>query len=260
MTRKEDMSTLGLPNQPHHRVQRYVYPASGDEMGPVSAMLAVCGIVALTNFYNFMDGADGLAAGQAVVSLTIAGTMALLGGLEGLALVSSLLAASMTGFLIHNWQPARIFMGDSGSTFLGFMFGSLAASTWFDPARAAIPAAIWLCPLAPFLADTTVTLARRILKGERWYAAHRKHFYQWLIGRGWSHRRVAGAYLTVAAGLGVMSAAYHAYGGTPALLAGGCLTVIAAAAWLAWRSVPVGGDALPRRESLPPAGLGHSLR
>ena len=203
---------------------------------------------------------DRVRGAQAVLSLAIAGAMASLGGPDGLALVCGLLAASVAGFLVHNWHPAEIFMGDSGSTFLGFVFGSLAASAWFEPAPAAIPAASWLCPLAPFLADTTVTLARRILKGERWYAAHRQHFYQWLIGRGWSHRRVAGAYLATAAVLGVMSAAYHAYGFSPALLVGGCLTVITAAARLAWRVVSGCRGALYRRESLPSAGLGHSLR
>lgn len=233
---------------------------SGDETGLAAAIFAVLGIVALTNFYNFMDGADGLAAGQALLSLAAAGAASLRGGLEGLALVSGLLAGSVAGFLIHNWHPARIFMGDSGSTFLGFVFGSLAASAWFEPARAALPAAIWICPLAPFLADATITLARRILRGERWYAAHRQHFYQRLIERGWSHRRVAGSYLSATAALGILSATHDAYGATPAWMLGGCLAVTAMAVGLAWRTAAGNRRGVARGEPLPPRGFGHSLR
>jgi Fuc2NAc and GlcNAc transferase len=231
-----------------------------DETGPALVIFAILGIVAVTNFYNFMDGADGLAAGQAVLSLGVAGTVALPGGLEGLVLVCVLLAASVGGFLIHNWHPARIFMGDSGSTFLGFVFGSLAAGAVFEPALAAVPPFVWLCPLAPFLADTTITLVRRILRGERWYAAHRQHFYQRLIERGWSHRRVTGAYISAAAVLGVMSVTHATFGGTPTLLLSGCLVVIATGVGFARRAEAGQRRALSRAESLPSADFGHSLR
>src|SRR5207237_9572820 len=115
----------------------------------------------------------------------------------------SLLAAGSAGFLRFNLPPARLFMGDFGSTFLGFSFAGLPplASIGVGGGRLTIEFGPLL--LAPFLFDSLVTLGRRFLKGERWYAAHRSHYYQRLVRCGLSHAQVTGLY----AGLAVVAAA-----------------------------------------------------
>jgi len=156
------------------------------QLGPPGAFLAVLGVVWATNLYNFMDGIDGLAAAEAV-TVGLIGAL-LLGPREpGLAAVALLLAAGSAGFLPWNWPPARMFMGDVGSGFLGYLFGVLAvASENAD----ALPALLWLLLLGPFFLDATVTLLRRLARGERVYHAHRTHAYQRAVQAGWSHRRV----------------------------------------------------------------------
>lgn len=144
------------------------------------------------NLFNFMDGIDGLAAGQGIFMLL---SGALLGLLVNPAMADHpvwwwmlALAAATFGFLLHNWPPARIFMGDVGSTYLAFMILALAllsvGAGWMT-----YPA--WLILGAGFVADATVTLLRRMLAGERWYEAHRSHAYQILARRWRSHRAVS---------------------------------------------------------------------
>jgi UDP-N-acetylmuramyl pentapeptide phosphotransferase/UDP-N-acetylglucosamine-1-phosphate transferase len=155
--------------------------------------LAFIWIVGYANAFNFMDGINGLAAGQAI--LTGFGT-ALLGGLAlhsyncTPVLWSVAIASAALGFLPHNYPQARIFMGDSGSVPLGFL---LAVLTLWLP----MIAGPWLLvPLAllhaNFVLDTGITLFRRVVKGERWYEPHREHFYQRLIRSGKSHSFVTG--------------------------------------------------------------------
>ena len=151
-------------------------------------------IVGLTNAYNFMDGIDGIAAVQAVVA---AGTVSLLSlgrGDAGLATYTAALAGGALGFLLHNWPPARIFMGDVGSAFLGYTFAGLAVLSG-GGTGGALPFAIWLILLGPFLFDSSLTLVLRIARGERWYEPHRQHLYQRLVRRGWSHLAVTSVYL-----------------------------------------------------------------
>jgi UDP-N-acetylmuramyl pentapeptide phosphotransferase/UDP-N-acetylglucosamine-1-phosphate transferase len=140
----------------------------------------------LTNLYNFMDGMDGLAGGMAVIGF---GTFALLGlqAHEDVFGFSALLAAlSTAGFLVFNFPPARIFMGDVGSGSLGF----LAALFMLWAERFGIfPLWLGLLVFSPFLVDATWTLLRRALQGRKPWVAHREHFYQRLVGVGWSHRR-----------------------------------------------------------------------
>ena len=127
----------------------------------------------------------------------------------GLALVAALIAGASLGFLWWNWAPARIFMGDVGSGLLGFLFAALALLS----DRGGGPGVTtWLMLGGVFLVDATVTLVRRVLRGERWYAAHRNHAYQRAVQSGWSHRRVTLAALRLAlagraAGLGGRGAA-----------------------------------------------------
>ncbi len=160
--------------------------AGAVHLGIGGTLLAMLGIVWLTNLYNFMDGIDGLAAAEAFV---VASAGALLLATRGapLALVALLVAAAAAGFLVWNWPPARLFMGDVGSGFLGYAFGGLALAT--ENARA-LPALLWLVLLGPFFVDATVTLLRRMGRGERWYAGHRMHAYQRAVQAGWSHRQV----------------------------------------------------------------------
>jgi len=156
--------------------------------------LAFLWIALVTNVYNFMDGIDGLAASQAVIAGT---ALMLAGGVVNNPVVqigSGLLAGASAGFLVHNLPPARLFMGDVGSTFLGFNFAALALLGNLGVGGGRLPIEFGIVILAPFLFDSVVTLARRIARGERWYAAHRTHYYQRMVIRGLSHGQVTALY------------------------------------------------------------------
>jgi UDP-N-acetylmuramyl pentapeptide phosphotransferase/UDP-N-acetylglucosamine-1-phosphate transferase len=149
---------------------------------------ALLAMVWLTNLYNFMDGMNGLAGGMAVFGF---GTLALgaqAAGASDAALLAGCIAAGAAGFLIFNFDPARIFMGDVGSITLGF----LAAVLGFDGVRRELwPLWFPIVAFSPFIVDASVTLLRRALRGERVWQAHREHYYQRLVRMGWSHRRTA---------------------------------------------------------------------
>ncbi len=153
----------------------------------IGLLLTGVALVWCTNLYNFMDGVDGLAASEAVVVGGVAAALLLGAGEPGLGTVAGVVAAASLGFLLWNWPPAAIFLGDVGSGFIGFAFGVLAIAS---ERRGAVPLAVWGLLLAVFLADATLTLLRRVLHGARWYEAHRSHAYQRLVQAGWSHRRV----------------------------------------------------------------------
>jgi UDP-N-acetylmuramyl pentapeptide phosphotransferase/UDP-N-acetylglucosamine-1-phosphate transferase len=160
--------------------------------------LAFVWIALVTNIYNFMDGIDGLAASQAVIAgaaLAIAGTVV---GNPLVSIGGGLIAAASAGFLTQNLPPARLFMGDVGSTFLGFNFAGLSLLGNLGVGGGRLPIEFGIVVLAPFVFDSVVTLARRIARGERWYAAHRSHFYQRLVSHGLSHALVTGLYAALA--------------------------------------------------------------
>jgi len=147
--------------------------------------LAVLAIVWTLNLFNFMDGIDGIAASEAI--LVAAGAALLLGPSSGVIAAALILAAACAGFLAWNWPPARIFLGDVGSGYLGFVISVLAIAS----ARAGTAQPwVWLILSGAFLADATITLARRLMRGERVYEAHRSHAYQRLARRWRSHLRV----------------------------------------------------------------------
>lgn len=151
-------------------------------------IVSLGGIVWMINLVNFMDGIDGLAASEAAfVSAGLAALLALAGHADGTAAFALLLAVAVAGFLILNWPPASIFMGDVGSGFLGGMLAALVlmASRFGWPYAAAT-----LILLTAFLCDATVTLIRRMLRGQKVWQAHRSHAYQRLARRWHSHRRV----------------------------------------------------------------------
>ena len=150
--------------------------------------LLVVGIVWSMNLYNFMDGANGLAGGMAVIGFGAYAFAALAVGAADLAVVSAIVAGAALGFLAWNFDPARIFLGDAGSIPLGFLAAAMGLLGW--------QSGVWLFwfPLlvfSPFVLDATVTLMRRALRGEKVWQAHKVHYYQRLVGLGWSHRRMA---------------------------------------------------------------------
>jgi Fuc2NAc and GlcNAc transferase len=168
------------------------------DLGLAGDVIAAFGIVWVLNLFNFMDGIDGIAATEAIF---ITGVGAFLSWWldSGSGVSSSMLviAAASSGFLVWNWPPARIFMGDVGSGFLGFVVAVLALAA----ARTA-PASlfVWLILGGCFFADATVTLVRRVLRGVRVHDAHREHAYQRLSRRWQSHRAVDLVFIAVNAG------------------------------------------------------------
>ncbi|WP_258359785.1 MraY family glycosyltransferase [Moorella sulfitireducens] len=169
-------------------------------IGLIDSILAVVGIVWFINLYNFMDGIDGIAGSEALSVGLIGGTLTLAAGQPGLATAAWLLAAASAGFLLWNWPPAKIFMGDVGSGLLGYSFAVIAVGS---EKLGGIPLLIWLLLLGVFIVDATATLLRRIWHGERWYEPHRTHVYQLAVQAGFSHKQVT---LTVL-GLNILLAA-----------------------------------------------------
>jgi Fuc2NAc and GlcNAc transferase len=148
-------------------------------------------IVWLLNLYNFMDGIDGIAGVEAVTVCAGGAAIALVAGYPAGALMCLLLGAACAGFLVWNFPPARIFMGDAGSGFLGVLFGVLA----IDAARhEPVLLWCWLILLGAFIIDATITLLRRLLRGERVYQAHRSHAYQHAARVWGAHRPVTVAF------------------------------------------------------------------
>ncbi|UEP35541.1 glycosyltransferase family 4 protein [Burkholderia ambifaria] len=147
-------------------------------------------MVWLTNLYNFMDGADGLAGGMALFGFAAYAVAAMMGAnsLPDLAVAGAAVAGAALGFLLLNFHPARLFLGDAGSIPLGFLAGALGYWGW----RTGVWP-IWFPALvfAPFIADASVTLLRRLLRGEKFWQAHREHYYQRMVRAGVGHRRTA---------------------------------------------------------------------
>ena len=158
-------------------------------LGWIGDVLTVFFLVWLLNLFNFMDGIDGIAASEAVFAASSAAGLLLLvdPGRAPAALWLLLLAAAVLGFLLWNWPPARIFMGDVGSGFLGMMLGLLALYTSDERG---LNLWVWLILLGLFIVDATWTLLRRVAAGERWHEAHCSHAYQRLARRWQSHKNV----------------------------------------------------------------------
>ena len=172
------------------------------ELGLWAYPLTLVWIVGLTNAFNFMDGVDGIAGGTAVIAAGFFAAITFIGGSTFVYLVSTLVVWSCLGFLVLNWQPAKIFMGDSGSQFLGFVLAVLAvmAST-FDSAHTSF----FVMPMLffHFIWDTAYTFGRRWRLGEAVTQAHRTHLYQLMNRLGLSHAQVTTAYLALGAAQGV---------------------------------------------------------
>jgi len=193
-------------------------------VGPAAPLLAVLGLVWLTNLFNFMDGIDGIAAGEAISAAGVGGALLLASGASGLGTASLAVAAASAGFLAWNRPPARIFMGDVGSGFLGFVLGTVAI---MSARSGAVPLTVWLILLGVFLFDATVTLLRRIPR-EKVYRAHRRHAYQRAVQSGWSHGVVTGGVLALNAALAVLAVAAWAAPALAPVAAAAALALLAA--------------------------------
>lgn len=170
--------------------------------GLMSTVLAMFMMLWSINLFNFMDGTDGLAGCEALSVLGIGGLFAALSGAPQIAIMAWSLTIAVTGFLWWNWPPAKIFMGDVGSTSLGFLVVALALMGQKTHDLSLIP---WVILYSAFLVDATSTLIRRMLRGENWTQAHRSHAYQRLTLLGWSHAQVLGGLLFVNLALAVIA-------------------------------------------------------
>lgn len=150
----------------------------------------------LVNLYNFMDGADGLAGGMALFGFAGYSAAALLSDhpMPELALASVAISAAALVFLFFNFHPARVFLGDAGSIPLGYLAGALGYWGWRGGAWP-----VWFPALvfAPFIGDASVTLARRLTRGEKFWQAHREHYYQRMVRSGVGHAATAWAWYAV---------------------------------------------------------------
>lgn len=202
-------------------------PAGGalrDWLGPAPA-IAVTGLAWLwfVNLFNFMDGIDGLAGSEAAaIGVGLALYAGIGAGLDpGLAALAAALAGAAGGFLVWNWTPARIFLGDVGSAPLGYLCGFLL----FDLALYGHWKIALILPLY-FLADASLTLARRLVRGERIWLAHREHFYQRAVQKGLGHAAVVKR--VIAADLLLIALGWAAENGAGLLALGLAAAIVAA--------------------------------
>jgi UDP-N-acetylmuramyl pentapeptide phosphotransferase/UDP-N-acetylglucosamine-1-phosphate transferase len=154
----------------------------------VEVAVLILALAWITNLYNFMDGSDGLAGGMATIGFGAYGLAAWLTGHSALASLCVALSAASAAFLVHNLHPARIFLGDVGSIPLGFLAGAIGIVGWRDDVWP-----LWFPVLVfgPFIADATITLVKRLVRGERVWQAHRDHYYQRMVLMGLGHRGTA---------------------------------------------------------------------
>jgi UDP-N-acetylmuramyl pentapeptide phosphotransferase/UDP-N-acetylglucosamine-1-phosphate transferase len=167
---------------------------------PVLFVALLLAIAWYANLYNFMDGADGLAGAMTVIGLGAYAAAAHVAGSAALAVLCASIAAAAAAFLAFNVPPARLFMGDVGSVPIGFLAGALGVYGW---SRGDWPLWFPLLVFAPFVCDATLTLLRRLLRGEKVWRAHREHYYQRLVRMGYGHRAtlaIEGAAMLACAG------------------------------------------------------------
>ena len=152
----------------------------------IGLIVTVLFIVWMVNLYNFMDGMDGFSGGMAIIGF---GTFAIMGFIKGdmsFGVVNLIVVAGALGFLVFNLPPSKIFLGDVGATLFG-MFVALFI-LWADT-KNIFPAWIGIIVFLPFILDSTVTLFKRILRGEKVWIAHCSHYYQRLVLSGLGHKK-----------------------------------------------------------------------
>ena len=200
-------------------------------MDPLEMALLVGALVWMTNLYNFMDGADGLAGGMALIGFGAYALAAWLTGANAMAVACVGLSAASAAFLWHNVHPARVFLGDVGSIPLGFLAGALGVLGWHNDLWP-----LWFPVLVfgPFVADATITLVKRAVRGERFWQAHRSHYYQRMVLMGLGHRRTAYvlyALMLVCASCALLGSNQAPYVQAAAFLSGAAI-LTAAAIWV----------------------------
>ncbi len=161
-------------------------------------------LLGLTNAYNFIDGLDGLAASSALIAALFLAYVSYNQGSHFIYLTALSLAVAVLGFLIFNWSPARIFMGDVGSTFLGFAFAIMAViAARYDHSHTSL----FVVPLLLFhiIFDTVFTFIRRLFAKEHVFSAHRTHLYQLLNRIGYSHKKVSTIFCVLASVQGIIA-------------------------------------------------------
>jgi len=167
------------------------------ELGWLGYLLTFVWLLGLSNAYNFMDGIDGLAASTAVIVCAFFGWITFHQGSHFVYIVCYTILSGSLGFLLWNKPPAKIFMGDIGSVFLGFVLACMAIlADRYDISHTSIMVMPFL--LLHFIFDTSVTMCRRALAGENITQAHRTHLYQLLVRLGMSHQEVTGSYALLA--------------------------------------------------------------
>lgn len=192
-------------------------------LGIPAGVVLVIAIVGALNIYNFMDGIDGIAGTQAVAGGLAWSVIAASFDAPAVAVNGVAIASAAAGFLIHNWPPAKIFMGDAGSTVLGFLLAMLPLLLTVET-RGGIAPIVALSAgalvLWPFLADGTFTILRRLRNGENIFQAHRSHLYQRLVIAGRPHRQVTlvyGAFAVLGCALAWCVATGQWIGASPAV-------------------------------------------
>lgn len=200
--------------------------ALGTHWGFVGMAMLFVAMVWMINLYNFMDGSDGLAGGMALIGFGFYGLAAYLHGNDSLSFVSGSIAASALAFLLFNFHPAKVFMGDAGSIPLGFLAAALGIIGWREGVWTAwFPGMIF----SPFILDASVTLLKRLVRGEKVWQAHREHYYQRLVQMGWGHRNTALLEYGLMTGVGLSALWMLALGSLPqAVLMGAWLIVYVA--------------------------------
>jgi len=198
---------------------------------PALFVILVLAIAWYANLYNFMDGSDGLAGGMTVLGFGAYAWVAHQAGHGAIATASAGIAVATMAFLLVNFHPARLFMGDVGSVPLGFLAGALGVLGWRDGAW---PMWFPVLVFAPFVCDATLTLVKRLLRRERVWKAHKDHYYQRLVRMGFGHR--ATAWIEYAFMAGCAAIALYVRTAEPATQAGAlgaaAAVLIAVAAWI----------------------------
>jgi len=151
-------------------------------------LLSTLWIAWMANLYNFMDGIDGISAVESLILGATTSYWFAISGVASMAIICIAVAGASVGFMRWNWSPAKIFMGDVGSLALGAFFAIIAI---IGTTRLDIPLLAFLILYAVYLADSGVTLLHRIIKREKWWQAHRSHFYQRAVQSGFSHAQVS---------------------------------------------------------------------
>ncbi|MBV9281466.1 MAG: glycosyltransferase family 4 protein [Chloroflexi bacterium] len=162
-------------------------------LGAAGLVLSFLWIVGLTNAFNFMDGVDGMAAGQAVAAGLGWAALGWLAGWHLLVILGLVIAAASLGFLAHNWYPATIFMGDVGSTFLGYSFAVLPIVAARYDSRLALVGVLMMWPT---IFDSGFTVLDRLRRRQNIFAGHREFLFHRLVAAGWGHSQAATLYLT----------------------------------------------------------------